>query len=144
MNKQTLEKEGRITGKSFQQVFYVEYWVEHDLDDTLIEWQVQEENMKKSIPLLLFFLLRDEKRNLMKQLYLERYHKQNILPEWDCIPMFKELELFIKNESNFFDERLDEPLSSLFDEQWRKTITHDDCYCDFEMCPVTQLLTMND
>jgi hypothetical protein len=58
--------------------------------------------------------------------------------------MFTELESFVINESSFFDDRLDGQFSDFFDENWRDTVKDDHCYCDFEMCPVTQLLTMDD
>jgi hypothetical protein len=139
-----LNEDGRIISTQLREVFYIEYWLTYDWDSLFVEWQVQEENRDKSIPLLFFFLLKQKDRNVIRALYLERYHQQGILPEWDCVPMFTELESFVINESSFFDDRLDGQFSDFFDENWRDTVKDDHCYCDFEMCPVTQLLTMDD
>ena len=100
--------------------------------------------MNKSIPLLFFFLFKQEDRNVFRALYLERYNERRVLPEWDCVPMFSELESFVMNEGSYFDERLDGQFSSFFDKDWRELVENDVCYCDFEICPVTQLLTMDD
>lgn len=137
-------EDGRVVSDILREVFYVDYWLAYDWDSLFVEWQVQDGNNNKSIPLLFFFLLKKEDRDVFRALYLERYHKSGVLPEWDCVPMFRELESFIEEEGSYFDERLDGQFSSLFDKDWENIVGEDRCYCDFELCPVSQLLVMDD
>jgi hypothetical protein len=144
MVDQQIEKDKRLIGETFRKIFLVDEWITKGADNMLIEWQGQEENKDKSIPILLFYLLSKQCRNWFRELYLNRYHNNGILPEWDCVPVYQELELFIKEEDWFFDDRFDISLSEWFDPDWHDVVDDDYCYCDFEMCPVTQLLTMDD
>lgn len=142
--KERIQREGRIVGQLLPQVFDVNRWVSEDLDDSLMDWQIQEGNEDKSIPLLLLFLLHKSKRAIFKRLYDERYNTRMILPEWDCIPMYHELELFVQNEDDFFQSRYSFSFSELFDSEWSSVVTEDICYCDFEMFTVQNLLTMDE
>ena len=139
-----IKTEGRIMDSLLPQVFDVERWITENLDDSIVDWQIQHQNSGKSIPLLLLFLLPRVKRNIMKQLYLELYDSEQVLPEWDCVPMYTELELFVTSEDNFFQVNYGFSFSEFFDPDWQDVISDDVCYCDFEMLPVTTLLHLED
>lgn len=140
MLDERLKQEGRIVEPELHKVFLVDVWVEEDYDNLLFEWQKQENNKNKFIPLVLFFLLRSQKREVIRKLYDKRYTDESILPEWDCVPMYEELDLFVQNEGHYFEEHFGLSFDSLFDKDWRKIVDKDYCYCDFEMFPVTQFL----
>lgn len=137
-----LEKEGRVTGKLFREVFEYEYWVTEDFDEYVVEWQVQDENMSKSVPYLLFCFLKEDARNVLKELYLERYHSRNVLPPWETVPIWTDLTRFMDDESGYFDLRLEFPFHEFLKPGgWELVGTEKDVtFCDVEMFPVTTIL----
>jgi len=146
MMDQQIQTEERIVGQTFQKIFEVEYWVTQDYDDYLLEWQVDDNNQDKSLPVLLFYLLRKDKRTILREYYLERYQLDGILPEWETIPMYTELANFMQSEQDYFIDLIGEDFLELLHDDWEEVIPDgaDTPYCDLDMFSVTDILHLDD